>query len=148
MAKGIIHKRARDRARRLLRNKKRFKIMKPSSGDLVAVQIAIQIFKRPKGFEFTRELLEELVREKARQSSGHWNGFMVEGTEEGPNPPGMKLSIIRWKNPDRLADEDTGWRYANPDSPEEQADAWGSLRRIIQSAPLSIGVFRNPRGKK
>lgn len=139
MPKSKEHKRARDRTRRALKKKakKEFRI-RPSSGDLVAIQIAAFLDRVPKGFKMTRTLMDEMIRHKANTSRGEWNGEYVVGAHEGENPPGIRLVILRWKNPDRLATEDSGYRYANPDSPSEQADAWGSLRRIISSAPLSV----------
>jgi hypothetical protein len=90
----------------------------------------------------SRELLENLIRHKAETSTGHWDNDHCSGCRQGEDPPGMQLAIIRWRNPDRLAEEDTGWRYADPDSPSEQDDAWGTLRRIIQTAPLGVRLDR------
>lgn len=149
MPKSKEHKNARDRERRKEQKKKgkRFTIRK-SSGDLVAIQIAVRVSKfvtnamRRNKIKLSRQLVESMIRHKAETSRGQWNGTYVEGAHEGDDPPGIHLAIIRWKNPDRLADEDSGWRYANPDSSSEQADAWGSLRRIIQVAPLGIRIDR------
>jgi hypothetical protein len=142
MAKGIAHKRARDRERRKSRKTKQYVIRK-SSGDLVAIQIAV---KTKKGFppikKLNRELIESMIRHKAETSSGQWSGDHCEGCSQGEDPIGIQLAIIRWKNPDRLAEEDSGWRYADPDSPSEQDDAWGTLRRVIQKAPLGVRLDR------
>jgi hypothetical protein len=105
----------------------KFKV-RSSSGDLVEVQIAAIVHSRPKGVKLTRELLESMIRHKAETARGQWNGRSVVGAYEGENPKGIELKIIRWRNPDRLADEDTSWREGS------QADAWGSLRRIIANA--------------
>lgn len=142
MPKSRAHKNARDRSRRKLKKKAKQFVIRPSSGDLVAIQISARLKKGVPKKLITRELLEAMIRRKAETSTGQWNGFVVKGASEGIDPTGIKLSIIRWRNPDRLASEDTGWRYADPDSPSEQADAWGSLRRIIQSAPLSVRLDR------
>lgn len=144
MPKSREHKNARDRARRALKKKdKKFKIRRGSSGDLIAIQIVARVKKIPKGFKLTRAIMDEMIRHKADTSDGYWDREQVAGAREGEDPTGIEFKIIRWKNPDRLASEDTGWRYANPDSASEQADAWGSLRRIISSAPLSIRVIGN-----
>jgi hypothetical protein len=142
MPKSREHKNARDRSRRALKKKaKTFKIRK-SSGDLVAIQISARLKKGVPKKMLTAKLLEAMIRHKAETSRGEWNGTYVVGAHEGEDPTGIKLSIIRWKNPDRLASEDQGWRYADPDSPSEQADAWGSLRRIIRDANLSVRLNR------
>ena len=148
MAKNKAHKNARDRERRKLKKGKDTYKIRTSSGDLVAIQISIKISKeiknlfRRKGWKFTRELIESMIREKADTSTGVWANDHCEGCKQGNDPVGIELKIIRWRNPDRLASEDQGWRYANPDSPSEQDDAWGSLRRIISSAPLGVRLDR------
>jgi hypothetical protein len=95
-----------------------------SSGDLVEVQISVT-YKKRKGLIVTRDLLNELIRHKAATSRGVWRNNRVEGAFEGEQPPGFSIKIIRWRNPDRLASEDSGWRSG------DQAEAWGSLRRVI-----------------
>jgi hypothetical protein len=142
MAKSRAHKNTRDRARRKLRKTKDQYVIRKSSGDLVAIQIAIRLKKGIPKDALSRELLENLIRHKAETSTGHWNGQNCVGCKQGDDPEGIQLAIIRWRNPDRLAEEDTSWRYADPDSPSEQDDAWGTLRRIIQTAPLGIGFDR------
>jgi hypothetical protein len=145
MPKSRTHKNARDRARRALKKKAKkgteFRIRK-SSGDLVAIQLSIRTKKAVPKKWLTRALLDQMIRRKAETSQGQWDGYKVAGAVEGVDPTGIKIAIIRWRNPDRLVDEDTGWRYADPDSPSEQADAWGSLRRVIQTAALSIRLDR------
>lgn len=121
--------------------RKTHKIRK-SSGDLVAIQISVRVKKGVNKKLLSRELIEKLIRHKADTSEGYWHKDRVVGAKEGDDPSGMKLSIIRWRNPDRLADEDQEWRYADPDSASEQADAWGTLRRIIQKASLAIRFNR------
>jgi len=144
VAENKKRKAYRDKQRRALKKKgKQYQIRRGSSGDLVAIQISAQLNRVPKGFKITREILEEMIRNKANSSEGHWNGYTVEGAKEGDDPPGIRLLIIRWKNPDRDLPEDRGYRYAT-DDPEEQAQAWGSLRRIISSAALSVRISRNP----
>jgi hypothetical protein len=146
MAKSRAHKNARDRARRKLKKGKDKYVIRKSSGDLVAIQIAVR-FK--KGFPkktfkkvLSKELIENLIRYKAETSTGHWaNGEAID-CKQGYDPDGIHLAIIRWRNPDRLAQEDAGWRYADPDSEEEQDAAWGTLRRIIQSAALGVRFDR------
>lgn len=143
MPKSRAHKNTRDRSRRKLAKGKNKFVIRKSSGDLVAIQISVRVNKHlAKDIKLSRALLEDCIRHKAQTSSGTWVRDHVSGAHEGDDPLGIKLSIIRWKNPDRLADEDSGWRYADPDSPSEQADAWGSLRRIIQTAPLAIRFDR------
>jgi hypothetical protein len=145
MPKSRSHKNARDRSRRKLKKGKDQYVIRKSSGDLVAIQIAIQLKKgfRKKDLKaLNRELIESMIRHKAETSSGIWDNDHCSGCRQGEDPPGMRLVIIRWRNPDRLAAEDTGWRYADPDSPSEQDEAWGTLRRIIQAAPLGVRVDR------
>jgi hypothetical protein len=149
MSKSREHKNARDRARRKLKKGKDKYVIRKSSGDLVAIQIAVRVSKevrnagrRNKALKLSRELLESMIRHKAETSSGHWDGDHCSGCMQGDDPHGIELKIIRWRNPDRLVDDDQGWRYANPDSPSEQDDAWGTLRRIIQTAPLGIRFDR------
>jgi hypothetical protein len=146
MPKSRAHKNARDRARRKLKKGKDKYVIRKSSGDLVAIQIAIRVSKEVKNamrrkrnpLKLTRELLEDMIRHKADTSTGEWVVDHCEGCMQGDDPTGIELKIIRWRNPDRLAAEDQGWRYADPDSASEQDDAWGTLRRIIKTAPLGI----------
>jgi hypothetical protein len=140
--KSKAHKNARDRARRKLAKGKNKFVIRKSSGDLVAIQIAVRLKKGVPKKALSRELIQNLIRHKAETSTGHWNLDHCENCQQGDDPPGIQLAIIRWRNPDRLADEDTGWRYADPDSPSEQDEAWGTLRRIIQTAPLGIRFDR------
>jgi hypothetical protein len=102
--------------------------IRQSSGDLVQIQISARLKKVPKGFKITRELLSAFIREKAEKSRGQWmqKEQRVRGAFEGPNPPGIELKIIRWRNPNRKDPSLRGWRYGT------QADAWGSLRRPLQ----------------
>lgn len=142
--KSREHKNARDRARRKLKKGKDKYVIRKSSGDLVAIQIAVRVSKEVKEskIKLSRELLENLIRHKAETSTGVWSNDHCSGCKQGDDPTGIELKIIRWRNPDRLADDDQGWRYANPDSPSEQDDAWGTLRRIIQTAPLGVKFDR------
>jgi hypothetical protein len=142
MPKSKAHKNARDRARRKLKKSRDKYVIRKSSGDLVAIQIAIRLKKGVPKKALSRELLENLIRHKAETSTGVWVNDHCEGCKQGEDPEGMSLVIIRWRNPDRLADEDQDWRYADPDSPSEQDDAWGTLRRVIQTAPLGIRFDR------
>lgn len=112
---------------------KKFQInIRQSSGDLVQIQIAARLHKVPKGFKITRELLSAFIRKKASESRGQWKqkAGVVEGAKEGANPPGIELRIIRWRNPDRKSRGLRTWRYGT------QADAWGSLWRVL----LLIGL--------
>lgn len=104
--------------------------LRESSGDLVQIQIAAHIKKAPKGIKITRALLNDMIRRKAKTSRGRWYGNGVRGAVEGVDPKGIYLEITRWRNPSRSrgkrgrgGDE---WRTGS------QADAWGSLRRILQ----------------
>lgn len=151
MPKSKTHKNARDRARRKLKKGKDKYVIRKSSGDLVAIQIAIRVSAEVKKamnrrgknkLVLSREVLESMIRHKAETSTGHWDGDHCSGCMQGDDPTGIQLLIIRWRNPDRLVDEDQGWRYADPDSPSEQDDAWGTLRRVIQTAPLEIRFDR------
>lgn len=143
MAENKRKKRARDRTRRGLKKTKPTYTFRPSSGDLVGIQIAA-IFDKPiKGVKLTRELMESMILHKAETSDGHWNGVRVVGAKEGENPKGVRVVILRWKNPGRDIASDRGYRYADPDSPADQADAWGSLRRVIARAALSVRLQRN-----
>jgi len=144
MAENKRKKRARDRTRRKLKKKggRKF-VIRPSSGDLVGIQIST-IFDKPiKGAIVTRALVEEMILHKANTSEGYWDGTRVVGAKEGENPKGVRIVILRWKNPGRDIASDRGWRYADPDSPADQADAWGSLRRIITRASLSVKLDRH-----
>jgi hypothetical protein len=138
MPKSKAHKQARDRARRKLKKGQDKYVIRKSSGDLVAIQIVVRTKKGIPRKILSRELIENLIRHKAKTSTGQWSADHCEGCKQGEDPPGMHLAIIRWKNPDRLTQEDQGWRYADPDSEEEQDAAWGTLRRIIQSASLGV----------
>lgn len=146
MAKSREHKNARDRARRKLKKGKNKFVIRKSSGDLVAIQIAVRVSaeikkamrRKRNPLKLTREVIESMIRHKAETSTGQWENDHCAGCMQGDDPYGIELKIIRWRNPDRLAVEDQGWRYANPDSPAEQDDAWGTLRRIIQTAPLGV----------
>jgi|ERR1700677_2224493 len=147
MPKSKAHKNARDRERRKLTKGKNDYKIRTSSGDLVAIQISIRVSKFAKDLMkknggFTRALVESMIRQKAETSTGVWSADHCEGCKQGDNPTGIELKIIRWKNPDRLAVEDAGWRYADPDSVSAQDDAWGTLRRIIQTAPLGVRLDR------
>lgn len=143
MPKSKAHKNARDRSRRKLAKGKNNFVIRKSSGDLVAIQISVRVNKHvAKDVKLSRALLEDMIRHKAATSTGTWMTDHCSGCMQGDDPTGIKLSIIRWKNPDRLAGEDAGWRYADPDSPSEQDDAWGTLRRIIETAPLGIRFDR------
>lgn len=150
MPKSREHKNARDRARRKLKKGKDKYVIRKSSGDLVAIQLAIRVSaevkkamrRRLNPLKLSRELLESMIRHKAETSTGHWVSNHCEGCMQGDDPVGIELKIIRWRNPDRLASEGQGWTYANPDSPSEQDDAWGTLRRIIRTAPLDIRFDR------
>lgn len=114
---------------------------RPSSGDLVAIQIAVKTSKKINKKLLSRELVESLIRHKAETSDGTWTRSGVVGAVEGQDPAGMHLVIIRWKNPERDDPSDAGWRYAS-DTPSDQADAWGTLRRIILGAQLSTRFDR------
>lgn len=142
MPKSRAHKNARDRARRKLKKGKDKYVIRKSSGDLVTIQLAIRLKKGVPKKALSRALLENLIRHKAETSTGHWVNDHCEGCKQGEDAPGFHIAIIRWKNPDRLAVEDQGYRYADPDSPSEQDDAWGTLRRVISTAQLNIGFDR------
>jgi len=106
--------------------------IRQSSGDLVQIQIAARLKRVPKGFKITRELLAAFIRRKASESRGQWKQKeqYVQGAREGANPSGIELRIIRWRNPDRKSRGLRGWRTGT------QADAWGSLRRVLQLIEL------------
>lgn len=150
MSKSREHKNARDRARRKLKKGKQKFVIRKSSGDLVAIQIAVRVSAEVKKamrrkrnpLKLNREVIESMIRHKAETSTGTWENDHCSGCMQGDDPTGIELKIIRWRNPDRLAAEDTGWRYADPDSPSEQDDAWGTLRRVIQTAPLGVRFDR------
>lgn len=101
---------------------------KTSSGDLVSIQISAQLKRVPKGLKITKALLSDMVQRKARTSDGYWDGYSVVGAKEGIDPKGIKLKIVRWRNPGRNRRGLRGWRDGN------QADAWGSLRNPIAAA--------------
>lgn len=103
-----------------------------SSGDLVKIQIHARLKRVPKGMKITKKLLESMVRRKAELSGGQWDGGMrmTVGAHEGPNPKGIELEIVRWSNPSRKGTLGN-WRAAY-----SQADAWGSLRRVLRRIRL------------
>lgn len=105
-------------------------MMRESSGDLVRIQIVAQMRKVPKGMKISKDLLTSMVRHKADTSEGQWDGTQVAGAVEGEDPKGIKLLIIRWSNPERHGAKKY-YRYAE-DNPSDQADAWGSLRRVLR----------------
>lgn len=98
-----------------------------SSGDLVSIQIAARLKRVPKGLKITKALLSDMVYRKARTSAGQWDGYKVVGAKEGIDPKGIKLTIVRWRNPGRKRGL-SGWRTGT------QADAWGSLRNPIAAS--------------
>lgn len=98
--------------------------LRRSSGDLVEIQISVT-YKKRKGLEVTRELINDMIRHKAATSRGVWKNNRVVGAHEGEEAPGFSIEIIRWRNPDRDDEDDRIWRSGS------QADAWGSLRRVI-----------------
>ena len=116
------------KSKRASTTKKRKYVIRKSSGDLVEIQIAVIFHKKPRGAKITKELVDAMIRHKAKTSRGVWKGGRVEGAHEGENPKGVDIKIIRWRNPDRLAEEDAGWRSGS------QADAWGSLRQVTARA--------------
>lgn len=105
------------------------KVRQPS-GDLVSVQVAATV-RRPKNVKLTPELLSSMVQSKAASSGGQWDGKRVKGAREGKDPKGVKLRIIRWRNPERKG-KAKGWRSGS------QAEAWGSLRRPLEKAKFDI----------
>lgn len=111
---------------------KRLIKVRHASGDLVAFQVSATV-KRPKGVVLTAELLEQMVIRKAETSLGKYNPQTgtVDGAKEGEDPSGVKLKIIRWKNPDRK--RKTGWRNYG-----SQADRWGSLRLALATAKFDF----------
>lgn len=120
------------------KSKKRIRKPRASSGDLVAIQISAKLKKVPRGLKITAELMESLVKTKARESSGEWistgigTGYAV-GCKAGPNPKGIDLRIIRWNNAERYGKGKSNWRYAT-----SQDEAWGTLRRAIQAGRFSL----------
>lgn len=93
-------------------------------GDFLEIQVSAKLKRVPVGVKITRAMIQEMIRDKALDSSGQWNGVRVVGAREGRNPPGIELTIIRWRNANRKKTS-SGWRSG------DQADAWGSLRRPI-----------------
>lgn len=100
--------------------------------DAVAVQVSVILTRKLKPeYKLNKSVLTQAVLRKAEGSDGVWRGGEVIGAEEGPDPPGMKLKIIRWKNPGRRGGK-AGWRTGT------QADAWGSLRGLLRGAKISF----------
>lgn len=112
---------------------KRLIKVRHASGDLVAFQVSATV-KRPKGVRLTAELLEQMVIRKAETSLGQYNpeSGKVDGAKEGEEPSGVRLKIIRWKNPDRK-NTTAGWRNYG-----SQADRWGSLRLAIANSKFDF----------
>lgn len=135
-------------------SKRKYQIKKrSSSGDLLAVQIAVRLKRVPKGFKFTREIIEKLIRKKAALSVGEWittgpgEGY-ASGCKAGPNPPGIELTIIRWENPDRYSAALRAYRYPVDSLPVGvgQDEAWGTLRRPIAAGRIAIQFLRKNGG--
>lgn len=128
-------------------SKKTHRIKRDSSGDLLSVQISVKLKRVPKGFKFTRAMIEELIRKKALLSTGEWiqrpGGGFAYNCKAGPNPPGIELTIISWTNPDRYG-RSSGERFPIDDLPvgTGQDEAWGTLRRPIISGRFAIQLNR------
>lgn len=91
--------------------------------DPLQVQVAIHHTPNggvPNDVELSRELVEQMVRSKA---------------ETGRDPSGLRLEIVRWKNPSRPGDR-AGWRSGH------QGDAWATLRRPLQRATVDRFTVR------
>jgi hypothetical protein len=120
------------------KRKKKTKRPRQSSGDLVAIQISAKLKRVPKQLKITARLMESLVKTKAKKSKGEWittgigTGYAV-GCKAGPDPKGIELKIIRWNNAERYGKGKSDWRYAT-----SQDEAWGTLRRAIQSGKFSL----------
>lgn len=101
-------------------------------GDPVSIQISVRLKRVPKGMKITHDLLSAMVRRKAETSSGYWDQRRgrVIGAREGKDPSGIELKIVQWKNPGRNSGKDRAWRKGS------QADAWGSLRQVIERASI------------
>jgi hypothetical protein len=127
---------ARKNKKRKLRDIRKTHRIRKSSGDLVTIQISAKFTKLPKGFTPSRELIENMIREKARKSSGQFQSGRVVGAKEGPNPDGVTLKIISWANPDRIKTDTGGRKHGS------QADRWGSLRRAIIAGRFAVQFHR------
>ena len=102
------------------------------SGDPVSIQFSITV-RRPSGVKLTSALLSEMVRQKALGSTGQYDpkSGRTKGAKAGPNPRGVTLKIIRWRNPDRRG-KLKAWRSGT------QAEAWGSLRHAFKNANFNF----------
>jgi hypothetical protein len=96
-----------------------------ASGDLVRIQISAHLKRVPKGIKITKALLADMIRRKAADSAGQWDGHGVAGAREGKNPRGIVLKITRWQNPQRKKGKRGQRDYGS------QADRWGSLRYAL-----------------
>lgn len=102
------------------------------SGDPVSIQISATI-RKPKHVKLTPALLSAMVRAKAESSVGEYNPRTrtTQGARMGKDPTGVKLRIIRWRNPERKG-AGKAWRTGG------QAQAWGSLRRALARAEFTF----------
>src|SRR5512146_176458 len=73
------------------------------SVDLVNIQVVAELYRVPKGIKITQAMLAEAVRRKAETSTGKWNPKKgrTENAHAGDDPPGIRLKIKQWRNPER-----------------------------------------------
>lgn len=117
------------KARKRVKGKRRGR--KP---DAVSVQLSVTLLRKlKKGYKLSPKVLEQAVRRKAELSNGYWDESRgrVISAREGPDPTGMVLKIVRWRNPSRGRGK-SGWRSGT------QADAWGSLRGLLSAAKIQF----------
>lgn len=106
------------------------------SGDLVNIQVVAELYRVPKGIKITQQMLAEAIRRKAAGSTGKWNPKTkrTDGAHAGDDPPGIRLKIKQWRNPERKKDK-RGWRDEG-----SQAQRWGSLRQAFQRASIHLNM--------
>lgn len=106
------------------------------SGDLVNIQVVAELYRVPKGIKITQAMLAEAIRRKAESSTGKWNPKTkrTDGAHAGDDPPGIRLKIKQWRNPERKG-KGKQWRDEG-----SQAQRWGSLRQAFQRASINFNL--------
>jgi hypothetical protein len=106
--------------------------------DAVDIQISVEA-RVPKGSKLKKEVIEEAIRYKAAT---------------GRNPKGMKIRIVRWRNPDASRERGIGprWRGGkrSKERKEKDRNRWRTLRRALQAKEMvyKIAIARGNRRKK
>lgn len=104
--------------------------------DSVDVQLSVTV-NVPRGKTLAREVIEQAIKYKATT---------------GDDPPGFKIRIIRWRNPDRSGSDSPETIYKNPEDAElqpgwreygKQSERFGTLARSLRSSRMVYTVKRS-----